>query len=45
MQRSYIPTAVGMILLVIGFAMIRPCLGFICAGVLLLAPLFLKRGK
>lgn len=45
---SYIPTAVGMVSLITGFALIRPAYGFICAGVLLLAPLvlpLLKRGK
>jgi hypothetical protein len=38
-----IPTVLGMVCLVTGFALLRPALGFICAGVLLLTPLFLNR--
>lgn len=44
-MRSYIPTIVGMICLVIGFSMFKLALGFICVGVLLLAPLFFKGVK
>lgn len=43
MRISPFITVFGMLCLITGFAMLKPALGFICAGCLLLAPLVMNR--
>lgn len=44
-MKNRLPVVLGMVSLVVGFSLLLPALGFICAGALLLAPVFLKRGN